>query len=88
MIIEGRLDATIWFGGTALRVDHVNLLRTEPVPLEAPDLLASEAVVAAARNGAVEHLFTQLDTQLMAATYAAVVEFAGPSVSAAAGRVR
>lgn len=86
MIIDGRLDATIWFGGTALPVDHVNQLRTEAVELEASDLMASEALVAVIRDGAVAHLFKQLDATLLRATYAAVLD-AGPSVPTATDRV-
>ena len=87
MIIDGRLDATIWFGGTALPVEYVNLLRTEVLEANIGGLLASHAVVAAPADDAVEHLFGQLDDELLRTTYSAVLE-AGPSMPAAHDRVR
>jgi YhfZ C-terminal domain/Bacterial regulatory proteins, gntR family len=87
MIIDGRLDATIWFGGAALPVEYVNLLRTEVLEASIGGLLASQAVVVAPANGAVEHLFGQLDDGLLMTTYSAVLE-AGLSVPAARDGVR
>jgi hypothetical protein len=74
MIIDGRLDATIWFGGSALPVEYVNLLRTEVLKANIGGLHASRAVVAAPGGGAVEHLFGQLDDELLSTTYSAVLE--------------
>jgi hypothetical protein len=79
MIIDGRLDATIWFGGTALPVEHVNLLRTDELEVDVGDLLAARAVVVAPTGGAVQHLFGQLDEELLQTTYTATLA-AGPTL--------
>lgn len=79
-IAAGQLDATVWFGGTALPVEFVNSLRTQPVTtLDADELLASEAVVVSLADGAVAHVFTQLDHGRLARTFSRVVHASAPT---------
>jgi hypothetical protein len=74
-IVNRRLDATVWFGGAPLPVQYVSVLRAELVRgARTAGLLSSEAVVVAPTDGAAHNLFSELDGELLAKTFAHVVE--------------
>lgn len=74
IVAAGRLDATVWFGGTAIPVRYVGQLAIEPaVSDEATALNQASAVIAVCRDGRPYELLRALDKDVLRRAYEAIV---------------
>ncbi len=74
LVVEGKVDATIWYGGTPVPGELVNALKTEPAQsTAAEELIQTAAVMVVASQSPAQNLFQSLDRGLLDRSYAAAL---------------
>jgi hypothetical protein len=75
LILDGRVDATVWYGGAPIPGALINGLKTETARSKASEELASTpAVVVVAQRSPLYNLLQHLDRDLLERTYSVTVQ--------------